>query len=134
MGHINTGRNTFQEKLKICNNNMKRKHISLGVLKAYFNSILSAFFKFTQLYFNNHSIGSFLFVYVFYFFKYSYETANGIKGQETGTLKKASTAETKDVVISKGSVSYTAPDGTLISLTYEADDVNGFQPKVKRNN
>ncbi|KAG4077010.1 hypothetical protein HA402_015997 [Bradysia odoriphaga] len=62
-------------------------------------------------------------------YQYSYETANGIKGQEVGTVKKATDPDSSDVIISSGSVSYTAPDGTVINLTYEADDVNGFQPK-----
>jgi Insect cuticle protein len=61
-------------------------------------------------------------------FPCSYETANGIKAQETGTLKKASSPDTSDVIIADGSYSYTAPDGTLISLTYKADDEGGFQP------
>lgn len=60
----------------------------------------------------------------------SYETANGIKGEEVGTLKKATNPDTSDVIIAQGSVSYTAPDGTLISLNYVADDVGGFQPRV----
>lgn len=68
----------------------------------------------------------------FYIYKtYSYETANGIKGEEVGTLKKASNPDSSDVIIAQGSFSYTAPDGTLISLNYAADDENGFQPKVK---
>jgi Insect cuticle protein len=61
-------------------------------------------------------------------FTCSYETANGIKAQETGTLKKATGPDTSDVIIADGSYSYTAPDGTLISLTYKADDEGGFQP------
>lgn len=60
----------------------------------------------------------------------SYETANGIKGQEVGTVKKATDPDSSDVIIASGSFSYTAPDGTVINLTYEADDVGGFQPKV----
>lgn len=60
----------------------------------------------------------------------SYETANGIKGEEVGTLKKATNPDTSDVIINSGSFSYTAPDGTLISLNYVADDVGGFQPRV----
>jgi len=44
-------------------------------------------------------------------------------------LKKATNPDSSDVIISQGSVSYTAPDGTLISLSYAADDENGFQPK-----
>ncbi|XP_037046402.1 endocuticle structural glycoprotein ABD-4-like [Bradysia coprophila] len=62
-------------------------------------------------------------------YQFGYETANGIKGQEVGTVKKATDPNSSDVIISSGSFSYTAPDGTVINLTYEADDVNGFQPK-----
>lgn len=97
-----------------------------------------------------------------------YETGNGIKAEETGTLKKASSPDSNDAVIAQGlrhfflsvsitfsnqkcvvtakffrltknhlrlfgtgSFSYTAPDGQVISLTYAADDVGGFQPQVK---
>lgn len=60
----------------------------------------------------------------------SYETANGIKGEEVGSLKKATNPDSTDVIIAQGSYSYTAPDGTLISLSYAADDVGGFQPRV----
>lgn len=45
-------------------------------------------------------------------------------------MKKAQSADQTDVIIESGSYSYTAPDGTLITLTYTADDVNGFQPQV----
>lgn len=62
-------------------------------------------------------------------YQYSYETANGIKGQETGTLKKATNPDSSDVIIADGSVSYTDPDGNLISLTYTADDERGFVPQ-----
>lgn len=61
-------------------------------------------------------------------YRYSYETGNGIKGEETGTLKKATNPDNNDVIIADGSVSYTDPDGNLISLTYTADDERGFVP------
>uniref|UniRef100_A0A182WGU1 Uncharacterized protein n=1 Tax=Anopheles minimus TaxID=112268 RepID=A0A182WGU1_9DIPT len=61
-------------------------------------------------------------------YKYSYETANGIRGKESGTLKRASSPDTSDVIVAAGSVSYTAPDGSLVELSYTADDENGFQP------
>lgn len=60
----------------------------------------------------------------------SYETGNGIKAQETGTLKKASSPDSNDAVIAQGSFSYTSPEGQVITLTYAADDVGGFQPQV----
>lgn len=61
---------------------------------------------------------------------WSYETGNGIKAQETGTLKKASNPDSNDAVIAQGSFSYTSPEGQVITLTYAADDVGGFQPQV----
>ncbi|XP_052893146.1 endocuticle structural glycoprotein ABD-4-like [Anopheles moucheti] len=61
-------------------------------------------------------------------YEYSYETANGIRGQETGTLKRANSPDTSDVIVAAGSISYTAPDGSLVELSYTADDENGFQP------
>lgn len=66
----------------------------------------------------------------FFLVCFSYETANGIQADETGTLKKATSPDTNDVIIAQGKYSYTAPDGTLISITYVADDVGGFQPQV----
>ncbi|XP_065077655.1 endocuticle structural glycoprotein ABD-4-like [Ochlerotatus camptorhynchus] len=62
-------------------------------------------------------------------YQYSYETANGIRGQEQGTLKRASSPDTSDVIVAQGSVTYTAPDGQVITLNYAADDENGFQPQ-----
>lgn len=67
---------------------------------------------------------------IMFHISHSYETANGIKGEEAGSVKKATSADTTDVIIAQGSYSYTAPDGTLISLNYVADDVGGFQPRV----
>jgi hypothetical protein len=62
-------------------------------------------------------------------YSYNYETANGIKAEETGTLKKATSPDTSDVVVARGSVSYTSPEGNLITLSYTADDENGFVPQ-----
>ncbi|EAT45454.1 AAEL003259-PA [Aedes aegypti] len=62
-------------------------------------------------------------------YQYSYETANGIRGQEQGTLKRASSPDTSDVIIAQGSITYTAPDGQVITLNYSADDEGGFQPQ-----
>lgn len=61
---------------------------------------------------------------------YSYETENGIKAEEVGTLKKTSGPEATDVIVAQGAFSYTAPDGTVISLNYVADDEGGFKPEV----
>ncbi|XP_077303003.1 endocuticle structural glycoprotein ABD-4-like [Arctopsyche grandis] len=62
-------------------------------------------------------------------YQYSYETANGIKGDETGTLKKSSDPQGTDVIVAQGSYSYTAPDGTVISVNYVANDEQGFVPQ-----
>jgi len=72
-------------------------------------------------------------------FNFSYESGNGIKQQSTGFLKKISvpllradgtqTGEQQetDILVHTGSYSYTAPDGTVITLNYVSDE-NGFQP------
>jgi len=62
-------------------------------------------------------------------YQYRYETGNGIKAEETGTLKKASNPDSNDAIVAQGSFSYTSPEGQLITLTYAADDVGGFQPQ-----
>ncbi|XP_069674222.1 endocuticle structural glycoprotein ABD-4-like [Periplaneta americana] len=61
-------------------------------------------------------------------YEYSYETANGIKAQEVGTLKKAQNPEDGNVVVSQGSYTYKTPEGIQITLQYVADDVGGFVP------
>ncbi|XP_067000859.1 endocuticle structural glycoprotein ABD-4 [Anabrus simplex] len=71
-------------------------------------------------------------------FNYSYELSNGIRVQESGFVKKdpnvaarsgdADDENSGDINVAQGSFSYTAPDGTVISLTYTADE-NGFQPQ-----
>lgn len=47
-----------------------------------------------------------------------YETGNGIKAEEVGTLKKASSPDSNDAVVAQGSFSYTSPEGQVITLTY----------------
>ncbi|XP_034824287.1 uncharacterized protein [Maniola hyperantus] len=74
-------------------------------------------------------------------YKFSYETGNGIVREETAYEKilprarDASSSEggedddgdNNEIHVQRGSYSYTAPDGTLISVSYIADE-NGFQP------
>ncbi|XP_037780416.1 cuticle protein AMP1A-like [Penaeus monodon] len=55
-------------------------------------------------------------------YNFDMETANGIKVSEHGTPGE------KGAINSAGSFSYTAPDGTPISLQFVAD-ANGFQPQ-----
>jgi hypothetical protein len=58
---------------------------------------------------------------------FSYETGNSIRAEETGTLKRATSADTNDVIVAKGSYSYISPEGENIQVTYTADDQGGFQ-------
>lgn len=70
---------------------------------------------------------------------YSFETANGIRQETTGftktilvpLLRSDGTAtgeeEPRVIIAQTGTYSYTAPDGTLITLSFIADE-NGFQP------
>ncbi|XP_066991474.1 endocuticle structural glycoprotein ABD-4 [Anabrus simplex] len=62
-------------------------------------------------------------------YQWSYETGNGIKADETGSLKKAINPEDGNVVVAQGQFSYTAPDGTPIQVQYVADDEQGFVPQ-----
>ncbi|XP_057666053.1 endocuticle structural glycoprotein SgAbd-2-like isoform X2 [Diorhabda carinulata] len=57
-------------------------------------------------------------------YKWSYDTENGISAEEQGILKnRGSQAEATEA---KGGFRYTAPDNSVISLTYVADE-NGFR-------
>ncbi|XP_012282679.1 endocuticle structural glycoprotein SgAbd-2 [Orussus abietinus] len=58
-------------------------------------------------------------------YSWSYETENGISASETGTPKAAPEGQAEVV---QGQYSYTAPDGTPISVQYIADE-NGFRPQ-----
>lgn len=62
-------------------------------------------------------------------YEWSYESANSIKAQEKGSVKKTNDPESPEVIVAEGSFSYTDPDGNQISLTYTADDEGGFQPQ-----
>ncbi|KAH8371649.1 hypothetical protein KR093_008370, partial [Drosophila rubida] len=58
-------------------------------------------------------------------YHFSYETGNGIKAQEEGTVKnKGSENEIPSVM---GSYTYTNPEGELVEISYTADE-NGFVP------
>lgn len=55
-----------------------------------------------------------------------YETGNEIQAEEKGYVKNLGNPE-QETQVAEGSYSYTAPDGTRISVTYVADE-NGFVP------
>ncbi|XP_046391983.1 endocuticle structural glycoprotein SgAbd-2-like [Ischnura elegans] len=57
-------------------------------------------------------------------YAYSYQTGNGIAANERGFLKNPGT--TLEAQVAQGSYSYTAPDGTPITVNYIADE-NGFR-------
>ncbi|GBP74648.1 Endocuticle structural glycoprotein SgAbd-8 [Eumeta japonica] len=62
-------------------------------------------------------------------YKWLYETGNEINAEESGYIKNFGRGEGEEVQVAEGKFSYKAPDGTLIALTYVADE-NGFQPQV----
>lgn len=57
---------------------------------------------------------------------HSYQTSNGISGQEQGNFQSAGNEEGNAVI--QGQYAYTAPDGKQIVVAYTADE-NGFHPK-----
>lgn len=57
--------------------------------------------------------------------RYRFETENGIKQDEVGYLKAGPDGTPISVV--QGSVSYVAPDGSVISTGYISDE-RGYQP------
>ncbi|XP_015517798.1 endocuticle structural glycoprotein SgAbd-1-like [Neodiprion pinetum] len=59
-------------------------------------------------------------------YKWSYESANGIKAEEEGSVVNAG-AENESTAV-QGGYSYTGEDGVVISLTYKAGE-EGFQPE-----
>lgn len=59
-------------------------------------------------------------------FLYRYETGNEIAAEEKGYVKNLGNPE-QETQVAEGSYSYTAPDGTRITVTYVADE-NGFVP------
>ena len=56
----------------------------------------------------------------------SYETENGIKVQESGVQKQIGAKPEESGTVSKGSYSFTSPEGQLITVNWIADE-NGFQ-------
>ncbi|XP_069674209.1 endocuticle structural glycoprotein SgAbd-8-like [Periplaneta americana] len=58
-------------------------------------------------------------------YKTSYETGNNIIAEETGFLKNPG-VENEEALVQHGSYTYTAPDGSIITVTYTADE-QGFR-------
>ncbi|KAI5631984.1 insect cuticle protein domain-containing protein [Phthorimaea operculella] len=61
-------------------------------------------------------------------YKWLYETGNEINAEEQGYVKNFGKGEGEEVQVAEGKFSFKTPDGTLIQLTYIADE-NGFQPQ-----
>ncbi|XP_058445655.1 cuticle protein CP14.6-like [Malaya genurostris] len=72
-------------------------------------------------------------------FAYAFETNNGIKVEDQGTIKQIRVPKTDDsgrsigeetvqVAVQTGSFQFTAPDGQVYTVRYIADE-NGFQPQ-----
>ncbi|XP_013144020.1 PREDICTED: cuticle protein CP14.6-like [Papilio polytes] len=59
-------------------------------------------------------------------YQYKYETGNGISASETGVLKNAGRED--EALQVEGQNRYTAPDGSVIVVTYIANE-NGYQPQ-----
>ncbi|XP_011501510.1 PREDICTED: endocuticle structural glycoprotein ABD-4-like [Ceratosolen solmsi marchali] len=59
-------------------------------------------------------------------YNWSYETENGSKAEESGSLREVGSGT--EAIQARGTFSYTAPDGAVIELEYVADE-NGFQPQ-----
>jgi len=59
-------------------------------------------------------------------FSNSFETENGIKVEESGVQKKVGEKPEDIGTVSKGSYSYTSPEGIVITVNWVADE-NGFQ-------
>lgn len=73
-------------------------------------------------------------------FQYKFETGDGIKDDVQGQLKQIQVNKYSDdgkvigqdqvqAQVQSGKFSYPSPDGTVIELTWTADE-NGFQPQV----
>lgn len=48
-------------------------------------------------------------------------------------MKKADSPDKNDAIVSRGSYSYTSPEGDLIEITYTADDNGGFVAQGKED-
>lgn len=71
------------------------------------------------------------FIFFSFTFLFRYETSNGLRANEKGTLKTGTDPETgkpRDFIAATGAYSYTAPDGQVITVEYIADEF-GFQPR-----
>ncbi|XP_011185960.2 larval cuticle protein 65Ag1 [Zeugodacus cucurbitae] len=59
-------------------------------------------------------------------YQYAQETSNGIKSEESGSVKNLGTEQ--EAISVQGSYSYIGDDGQVYQVNYIADE-NGFQPQ-----
>ncbi|XP_046463198.1 endocuticle structural glycoprotein SgAbd-3-like [Daphnia pulex] len=59
-------------------------------------------------------------------YSFDFESADGTKVEESGNQKKVGPKPEDIGTVSRGSYSYTSPDGVIISVNWTADE-NGFQ-------
>ncbi|KAI9565995.1 hypothetical protein GHT06_009793 [Daphnia sinensis] len=59
-------------------------------------------------------------------YSFNFESADGTKVSESGNQKKVGPKDEDIGTVSKGSYSYTSPDGVVITVNWTADE-NGFQ-------
>lgn len=64
-----------------------------------------------------------------YLYFFSFETSNGIKRTEQGTLKAGGGTENDQLLNVNGDFSFTFPDGTPFSVKFVATE-NGYRPQV----
>lgn len=57
---------------------------------------------------------------------FSYETSDGVSRTEEAEVKNAGTEN--EILVVRGTISWTAPDGQVYTITFIADE-NGFQPQ-----
>ena len=57
----------------------------------------------------------------------SFESDDGVKVESSGVQKQVGTKPEESGTVSKGSYSYTTPEGAVITVNWVADE-NGFQP------
>lgn len=60
------------------------------------------------------------------FHPFSYKTGNKIDAQETGYIRDISEKHPNGVLVQQGEYTYEAPDGTIVSVQYTADEL-GFR-------
>merc|ERR1712071_688127 len=59
-------------------------------------------------------------------YSFAFESEDGVKVEESGSQKQIGETAEESGTVSKGSYSFTAPDGVVLTVNWVADE-NGFQ-------